>query len=217
MEINGIVKSIQDDKLTISTDGNVIIPSYYKDKKTGLYQVEVTVLDPRKITSDQRGYIFGLFNDISDYTGYPPDYIKELMKALFCIERGLDSISLSRNGITQSLAGYLIEFIIDWCFQEGVPFRNREYYIGSEHTRILFLFLKNRRCFISGEKGEVAHYDAVGMGRNRNKIDHSQHRFMCLSHKYHMEQHQIGIKEFMLKYKVVPIKLTPEQVKEFRI
>ena len=70
---------------------------------------------------------------------------------------------------------------------------------------------------LKSKKASVLTFEAVGMGRNRNKIDHSKHRFMCLRRDYHIEQHTIGLEAFCEKYKIIPIKLTPQQVKEFGI
>lgn len=216
METQAIVKCIKGNELTLQLNDTIELP-YYLKNKDGMHEAIVTVRDPRGITRDQRKYIYMLFNDMVEYTGEPLEYVKPYLKALFSYKMGWDDFSLAYNQISQFDAGQFIEFIIEYYFEHGIRFTHDRYYVGSEHTRMLFLYLKHRRCFISGEQGEVAHYEAVGMGNNRRKIDHSKHRFMCLSHKYHMEQHQIGITKFCEKYKVIPIKLTPEQVKEFGI
>ncbi|SUM32084.1 phi PV83 orf 19-like protein [Staphylococcus gallinarum] len=52
-----------------------------------------------------------------------------------------------------------------------------------------------------GEPGaDLAHYQAVGRGRNRNKIDHINNKVLALCRKHHTEQHQIGINTFNDKY-----------------
>lgn len=219
MDFNATLKSKKAGVLTFEADVDIKLPSYLKNANTGLYQANITILDPRGITKDQRGYIYGLFNDISEYTGYPPEIVKDFLKGEFTTEKrpDLENLSLAFNAISQYDAGEFIEFILEWCFKNEVPFRHQKYFVGSEHTRMLFLYLKHRKCFISGERGDVAHFEAVGMGRNRNKIDHSKHRFMCLRRDYHIEQHTIGLEAFCEKYKIIPIKLTPQQVKEFGI
>lgn len=219
MEFNAILKSKKGGILTFDAESDIKLPPYYKNKKDGLYRANITILDPRGITADQRGYIYGLLHDISEYTGYPLEVVKDFMKGEFCtnVKTDWETFSLGYNKISIYDAGQFIEYIIEWCFQNEVPFRHQQFFVGSEHTRMLFLYLKYRKCFISGDKGDVAHYEAVGMGRNRKKIDHSQHRFMCLRRDYHIEQHTIGLKAFCEKYKIIPIKLTPEQVKEFKI
>lgn len=213
----GIVKGLKGNEILIKTENDIKLPTYLKNERTGLYDVVVALQDHRMITHDQRGYIYGLFHDISEYTGYPMEYVKDVLKSMFSLSKGWESFSLAYNGISKSNASEFIEYILEFCFENEIPFRHMEYFVGSEHTRMLFLYLKYRKCFISGEKGDVAHCETVGMGRNRNKIDHSKHHFLCLSRKYHIEQHTIGLKAFLKKYKLVPIKLTKEQIKEFKI
>ena len=216
MESQAIIKRLQGKEVTLTLAEEMLLPTYLKNED-GVHEGVFILKDPRGITVAQRGYIYMLFNDMVEYTGEPIDYVKPYLKELFCLHKGWDDFSLGYHGMTQHDAGEFIEFIIEYYFKEQIPFKHQEYYVGPEHTRTLFIYLKYRRCFISGEKGEVAHFEAVGMGNNRNKIDHSRHRFMCLSHKYHMEQHQIGVTEFCKKYNIVPIKLTPEQIEEFKI
>ena len=217
MDYHTTVKRLKNNEITLLSDIDIDIPKYFLNKETGNFEGVFTPYDPRCITVDQRKYIYALFGDMVEYTGEPIDYVKPYLKALFCLEMGWDDFSLAYNKMTQYDAGKFIEFIIEYFFKNQIPFKHEEFYVSSEHTRVLFIYLKYRRCFISGEKGEVAHYEAVGMGNNRRKIDHSKHRFMCLSHKYHMEQHQIGITKFCKLYHIKPIKLTPEQVEEFGI
>lgn len=176
------------------------------------------VHDKRAITSDQLGMIYGLFRDFSEYTGYPPDYSKQLLKQMFCEYIGIESFSLARNKMMQVQAGEFIEFILAFFLENGIPFKYQEFHLGSDITRVLFLFLKYRQCFACGkEKADIAHYEALGMGRNRKKHDHSAHRFMALCRKHHDEQHNIGIETFVEKHKLIPIKLSNEQIKEFGI
>ncbi|UQF37776.1 putative HNHc nuclease [Vagococcus lutrae] len=178
----------------------------------------IRVIDERNITKAQNGMIHGLFNDISLYTGYPQEWVKELLKAMFAGEKGIETFSLKNYEISQVFAGEFIEYILKFCFENEIPFKYQQFHLASDITRVLFLYLKHRACFVCGKPhADMAHYEAVGMGRNRKKIDHSKHRFMTLCREHHQEQHNIGLTEFMQKYVLVPIKLTPEQVKEFKI
>lgn len=59
----------------------------------------------------------------------------------------------------------------------------------------------NRTCVICGAvNADLAHYQAVGKGRNRNKIDHTDNKVLALCRKHHTEQHQIGMDTFNNKY-----------------
>src|SRR5690625_6733144 len=49
-------------------------------------------------------------------------------------------------------------------------------------------------------KSDLAHKQAIGRGRNRNKMDHYGHEVLALCRNHHTEQHQIGINSFNRKY-----------------
>lgn len=172
---------------------------------------EIQIVDIRNISQEQRGLLFGLFRDIAIHTGYTVDWIQQLFKLQYQLVKGLEKFSLQKEKCTMVQASELIEIVLEFCLENDIPFKFEEFYQSSDITRILFLYLKYRRCFICGaEHSDVAHYDAVGMGNNRNKIDHSKKRLMCLCRKHHIEQHTIGITEFQKKYHIIPIKLNRE-------
>ena len=43
-------------------------------------QLKVTVVDKRSITTKQQRFIYALFGDISDYTGYPTEWVKDVLQ-----------------------------------------------------------------------------------------------------------------------------------------
>ena len=49
----------------------------------------------------------------------------------------------------------------------------------------------NRKCVICGKHAELAHYQAVGRGRNRRKIEHIVNKVLALCSNHHREQHTI--------------------------
>ncbi|MCO7151719.1 putative HNHc nuclease [Vagococcus lutrae] len=218
MEYEGRIIKVQGDEVTFKLDRDFDIA---KAKRLSIEENTrsiIRVIDERNITKAQNGMIHGLFNDISLYTGYPQEWVKELLKAMFAGEKGIETFSLKNYEISQVFAGEFIEYILKFCFENEIPFKYQQFHLASDITRVLFLYLKHRACFVCGKPhADMAHYEAVGMGRNRKKIDHSKHRFMTLCREHHQEQHNIGLTEFMQKYVLVPIKLTPEQVKEFKI
>ena len=83
--------------------------------------------------------------------------------------------------------------------------------------KYLWLCIKYRKCTICGQHGEIHHLNAVGAGRDRKHIDHSQHDLICLCREHHNEAHQIGVNTFKKKYQVDGIKLSSKDVKEFKI
>ena len=61
------------------------------------------------------------------------------------------------------------------------------------------------------------HTNAVGMGRDKKKIDHSKHKFLMLCAVHHKEAHDIGQQTFNNKYHLDGIKLSKESLVELRL
>jgi len=218
MDYEGKLLRVQGDEVTFKLDREFDVTEAQRMSIKGNPRSIIRLVDDRNMTRDQNSMIHALFNDISLYTGYPPEYVKELMKVMFSGYKGIETFSMGSYSISQVFAGEFIEYILEFCFDNQIPFKYQQFHLSSDITRILFLYLKHRACFVCGEHhADIAHYEAVGAGRNRKKIDHSKHRFMALCRKHHNLQHSIGIETFMKKYVLVPIKLTPEQIKEFKI
>lgn len=218
MEYEGKLLRVQGDEVTFKLDCEFDVAEAQRLTTNGVPRAVIHPIDERAMTKAQNGMIHGLFNDFSVHTGWPPDFTKELFKTMFAGYKNIESFSMENYGISQVFAGEFIEYILNFFFEEQIPFKYQQFHLGSDITRILFLYLKHRSCFVCGEHhADIAHYEAVGAGRNRKKIDHSKHRFMALCRKHHNEQHTIGIETFMKKHILVPIKLTPEQIKEFKI
>lgn len=158
--------------------------------------VDVTVYDPYKITDKQRRKVFALVNDIEAYTGSPSEYMRAMfihyLKAVYGTE---ERISLS--DCSKRTASDLIEIILQWTFQHDVPLNHKTSDLMKEDNYFIYLSTINRKCVICGaENSDLAHREAVGSGRNRNKVNHIGERVLALCRKHHSEQHQLGVDGF---------------------
>lgn len=155
------------------------------------------------ISEEQRKKIYALFRDIADYIGDSIDSVKIEMKRRFCQESQYEDFSLSNCG--RELAGEFIEWLIEFCFQNGIRLSEHPKEGFEDIERYLALCLRQRICCICGKPADIHHVDAVGMGRNRTKVDDSQYRKIALCREHHTEAHQIGWKKFAEKYHVFGI------------
>lgn len=217
MQFGGKITGVSGRKLIIELDDDFDL-ALARRISDGEMKVAGDVLDKRSITRPQQSLINALFADASEYTSHPFQYWEHYFKGSFAIKEDVEEISIKTNNMTQVEAGRFIEFILEFMFANEIPFKFQEFHLAGDISRILFIYLKYRACFICGKpNSDYAHFEALGMGRDRKTVDHSQHRFMCLCRDHHQEQHRIGIKSFMSKYQLAPIKLKPEQIKEFGI
>lgn len=218
MDYQGKIKKVTGDEITLKLDREFDTDEVQRLTISGTPQVEINIVDQRNITSDQSGMIYGLFGDIADYTGYPTEFVKSWLKTAFAGFKGIEDFSLARDSMSQVLAGDFIEFILEFCLENGIPFKYQQYYLAADISRVLFLYLKYRMCFVCGKPhADIAHYETVGIGNNRHNIDHRKHRFMALCREHHTEQHKIGVDSFMNKYHLVPIKLNDETIVSLKI
>jgi hypothetical protein len=153
-----------------------------------------------QITPDQRKKIYALFKDIASYTGNSPENEKENMKALFLQETHYEPFSLSNCG--WELAGEFIEWIIDFCFKNGIGISEHPLKTLGDIEKYVRMCLRYKICSVCGQQGEIHHWDTIGMGRDRTKIDDSGHRKICLCRTHHTEAHTIGVNAFEDKYHV---------------
>lgn len=186
----------------------VVIKGLELDNKTSLlldngYEVEadVRVVDPFKITDKQRRKIFALCNDIEAYTGQPRDYMRYMFMDYVEVLHGYEK-RLSLSDCTREQASQIIEVIIDWVFHNNVPLNYKTSDLLKNEKAFLYWSTINRNCVICGKRAELAHYHAVGRGRNRRKIDHTDNKVLALCSTHHKEQHQIGMDSFNEKYKL---------------
>jgi hypothetical protein len=115
-------------------------------------------------------------------------------------------------------ARYFIESILEFCFEWEVPFATKTHELAKEVGNYLYLCLLHRKCAVCGKKqAHIHHVDAVGSGRNRNEIDHTQLRLIALCAEHHQETHTIGWGTFSERYKVAGIKLNEQIIKRLGI
>lgn len=162
-------------------------------------ECEVSITDPYKITDKQRRKIFALMNDIEAHTGQPQDYMRnvfqEYVRVLYAYENRISLADCSRK-----VAGQIIDIAIEWIFENDIPLKFKTSDLIKNDKTFLYMATINRKCVICGKHAELAHYQAVGRGRNRRKIEHFGNKVLALCHSHHQEQHTIGMDSFNSKY-----------------
>lgn len=132
---------------------------------------------------------------------------------------GVNHFSLSNCSMT--IGNYMILTILNFLFEYDIPFKTKTWDSIPDDFPKQMLCIKNKRCVICGKPADIAHYNAVGMGRNRNKINHVGMYIMTLCRIHHDEQHHYmrykGLNDFFEKYHIKPIKVTEEIAKQLHL
>lgn len=154
------------------------------------------------INAEQRKKIYALFRDIGDYMGDDPESVKRQMKIQFIQNSEYEMFSLSN--CSNQLARDFIEFIIQFCFRQGIALAEHPKDAFDDIEKYLRLCLDNRICSVCGKPtGKTPHHwDAIGAGRDRTKVDDSGLRKIALCNICHTEAHKIGRESFKKKHHV---------------
>ena len=175
----------------------------------GVVNAELRLNDSRIIRVDQRKKIYATIRDISEWTGDYPEYLKELMKINYCIESGEEYFSLSSCSVTT--AREFITFILDFALKNGVPLQDLAINRTDDIDKYIYMCLKYRKCAITGSSNaDIHHVTRVGMGRNRNKVNHAKLKLIPLSREWHNRIHAEGEEEIFKKFNIYGIKADKE-------
>ncbi|EHP0518315.1 hypothetical protein KNE05_002606, partial [Staphylococcus pseudintermedius] len=127
------------------------------------------------------------------------EYMRYMFMDYVSFVEGYDRLSLSNCSRTQ--ANQVIEVILDWVFHNNVPLNYKTSDLLTNDKAFLYWATVNRNCVICGKPhSDLAHYEAVGRGFNRKKINHYDKHVLALCREHHNEQHNIGVKSFDKKY-----------------
>lgn len=156
----------------------------------GKIKGELKLDDGRLITADQRRRVFACVKDISLYTGYDAEYIRDLLRMAFCYEKGIDDFSLSDCSL--ETAREFITYLLDFCIDNEIPLSQTAIERTDDIGKYLYLCIKKSICCCCGKQGVVYSLS------DGNKIS------LCNLH--YDEAKLKGIKEFERLYKVYGIK-----------
>lgn len=209
---------INGNKLTFELDDDVFLPTLERDAN-GYINATITFDDSRFISAEQRKHIFALCGDYAEFVGYLKRDIVEYYLFKFAEHAGLSDLpSLAAEGVSRETASDLIDYIITDMINHEIPFSNEYWYLTRENSKVLFALTMKRQCWLCGKfNSDIAHVEAVGMGRKRDKVDHTKHHVMCLCREHHNLQHTMGIESFCEMYVVKPIKLDKDQLKHLGV
>src|SRR5690625_755199 len=203
------IKSIHDSEITLKMIDPINERKLEETEWRGRNFAYLELFDSRYSSPEQRKHYWALIGDIHDYTGKRKGMINLNMKALYMVEKDTDKEpSVAQGKMTQQEVAEWLQMIIEWMIEHDIPFNHPEGYVPADISKMMYKMTVNRMCAVCGQtRSDIHHVDKVGAGRDRNKIDHTQHRLLALCRKHHTILHQEGQTEFMEKYHLVGVKL----------
>lgn len=164
---------------------------------------EIRFDDGRHISAEQRKKAYTTIRDISDWTGYLPEEMKEILKYQHMMRTGDAYFSLSN--CSMDTAREFINTILEFALENGIPLSDNAIERTDDIGRYLYYCLLHKKCAICGKDGEIHHEDAIGMGNDRTKVDDSSYKKICLCREHHTLAHSLGVIRFREMHKVYGI------------
>lgn len=165
-------------------------------------EVYVELIDSRPLSDKQRRMCYALIHAIAEWSGSFTEEIKEAFKLEFWAEK-VDTLAdkiFSLSNAPMSLVAEFQRFLVEFILSNDVPVKRPllEYVDDVEHYT--YMCLIHKKCAICGKRSDLHHIDAIGIGNNRNEVQHLGREVMSLCRLHHMEIHSLGTKDFMTKY-----------------
>ena len=164
---------------------------------------EIRFDDGRHISAEQRKKAYATIRDISDWTGYLPEEMKEILKYQHMMRTGDAYFSLSN--CSMDTAREFINTILEFALENGIPLSDNAIERTDDIGRYLYYCMLHKKCAICGKDGEIHHEDAIGMVNDRTKVDDSSYKKICLCREHHTLAHSLGVIRFREMYKVYGI------------
>lgn len=168
-------------------------------------EVKVDIVDKRLITEKQRKFIFALCNEIAYYMGESAEWVRMFLQTYNANLREIEVESLSKCDMTY--ANNLINTIINFCIDQEIPFAKKlidDYGYTFDEKQTYSMCLK-RVCVVCGQRADIHHVDAIGMGNDRSRVSHVGKKALPLCRQHHNECHATGDTLFIDRYKLTPI------------
>lgn len=164
-------------------------------------------VDNRTIRAKQRKFFFAINDLLADYTGDSPLAVKDMIYSQFESEYGFVPTMTPKGN--RDDANKLIDILLGMVIYSGFAFGiDLSQFDTQEIERWEYVAIKNKFCVVCGKQpADVAHVKAVGMGRDRTKVQFSESLAFSLCREHHNEQHNLGIESFMNKYHIYGVEI----------
>lgn len=168
-------------------------------------EVNVKLVDKRKMSDQQRKFIFALYRDYEDYTGDDAEELRVRHMLEVQEKLGIEQNSLKYYSMHD--ASELIDYIILRFLADEIPIRKKtieEY--GYQFTeRQMYVMALKRVCCVCGKThSDLHHLEHIARRGNREGANHVGLKMIPLCRVHHTEAHTIGDKAIVEKYNLVP-------------
>lgn len=191
--------------LSVSEDGTAVIAApidTYILTHRKVKEAYIDYIDSRPLSDKQRRMCYALINAIAEWSGETTEGTKTALKLEFwqshidTLADKIFSLSNAPMSLVAEFQRYLVRFIVD----NDVPLKFPLLNYVDDIKDYTYSCLIHKKCVICGKHADLHHIDAIGMGNDRNDVQHIGREVMSLCREHHTEIHLLGKSEFMEKY-----------------
>ena len=180
----------------------------------------VEFADGRRISVEQRRKAYALMNEISEWIGDVPQYVKKLMKMEFVVHhiQTLQKEMFSLSDCDMTTARLFISFLIDFMLDHEVPSRVPLYELCEDIQKYVYACLMHKQCAVCGKRADVHHLSGSRAGHGGLKWrekDQTGAKVLPLCREHHRIIHD-GENDFLEKYHLEGITMTKEIAKVYK-
>jgi hypothetical protein len=211
--VKGKITDIDQDGITIFAPYSNIDRAILREYR----EVQIGLSDGRYISAEQRRKAYALMNEISEWMGELPEFVKRLMKLEFITNRlqSLQKQIFSLADCDMTTAREFITYLIDFILEHDVPTSRPLYELCDDINKYVYACLMTKKCVICGKKADLHHFDAIGMGRNRADVYQIGMRVISLCREHHGIAHTKGRSWITEDMHLIAIPLTAEIGKKY--
>ena len=128
--------------------------------------------------------------------------------------------AFSLSDVDMTTARLYIDFLIEFVIVNGISTKEPLQELADDVQAYVYHCAMNKVCAVCRKHAGIHHIDTVGMGRNRDTINHLGLQALPLCwgvNGHHQEAHQLGDNAFMAKYHLEPILIDEKIVKLYKI
>ncbi len=162
----------------------------------------IDYIDSRKLSDKQRRMCYALINAVSEWSGETQEGTKTALKLDFWqghVETLADKI-FSLSNAPMSLVAEFQKYLIDFILSNDIPLKFPLLNYVDDIRDYTYQCLIHKKCAVCGRRADLHHIDAIGMGNDREQIQHLGRECISLCREHHTEIHAIGRYAFTDKY-----------------
>lgn len=196
--IKGKIVDLKEDGTAVITANLPLVQTVHRCVK----EVYVDPIDSRPLSDKQRRMCYALIHAIAEWSGSSSEEIKTAFKLEFWADK-VDTLAdkiFSLSNAPMSLVAEFQRFLVEFILSNDVPVKRPLLEYADDIEHYTYMCLIHKKCAVCGKRSDLHHIDAIGIGNNRNEVEHLGREVMSLCREHHIEIHSVGTRDFMAKY-----------------